>query len=62
LCKQERQQGQELLRRAMLDVETPDWDAVWNAADRFKHAVVLTREVDVENEAIALSLLGTGER
>lgn len=37
-------------------------DAVAGALDCFKEAVLLAREVDVESEAIALSMLGKGER
>ncbi len=34
-------------------------DGIWAVVDHYKEAVVLTREKDVENEAIALSRLGS---
>ena len=61
MCAQARLKGEELLQQALRGSEEFDMSSVLLAVDQFKQAELLTREVDVENEAIALSRLGSGE-
>ena len=51
-----------MLTDALLGGESLDMGAVHLALDQFKVAALLTREVDTEGEAVALSRLGSGER
>lgn len=55
---QAREQGSRMLQRALHAEEELSMDAVAGALDCFKEAVLLARELDVESEAIALSMLG----
>ena len=50
--------GNELLTVATLEVDCINIDLVWDAIDWFKTASILTRDQDLEQEAIALSHLG----
>lgn len=55
---QARQAGDDLLEQGVRGGEELSMDAVYAAIDRYKEAAVLTREHDLEAEAIALSRLG----
>ncbi|KAK9786589.1 hypothetical protein WJX73_006927 [Symbiochloris irregularis] len=52
-----RVQADQQLSDCMLGDDSLDMDIVWQAVDSFKYAVVLTRELDIESEARALSRL-----
>jgi tetratricopeptide (TPR) repeat protein len=49
--------GVELLDRALSE-ETLSMDAVWDVIDWLRRAIILTRELDIEQEAAALSHMG----
>ena len=51
--------GDALLQSVLENQEMLNMDGVWAAADFYKQAAVLTKESDTENEAIALSRLGS---
>ncbi|XP_031557583.1 uncharacterized protein LOC116294175 [Actinia tenebrosa] len=55
---QAREYGHQLLDIATLDEESLNMNLVWDAIDWYKRAAILTRELDLEQEAIALSHLG----
>ena len=48
----------EILEKLLLDEECLQMDMVWKVVDLYKEAIILTRELDMEVEAIALSRLG----
>lgn len=48
-------QGDRRLAQCLQDEETLDMDTIWAVADDFKYAAIITRELDIESEAIALS-------
>ncbi|XP_031557582.1 uncharacterized protein LOC116294173 [Actinia tenebrosa] len=50
--------GNEVLNIATLNEESLNMNLVWDAVDWYKRAAILTRELDLEQEAIALSHLG----
>ena len=51
-------QGDDLLDQILKNEEDLNVDMVWEVCDWYKQASILTRENDVEMEAIALSRLG----
>ena len=51
-------QGDQLLQLALQEEEELDMPSIFEVIDRYKQAVVLAREVDIEQEAIADSRLG----
>nr|KAG5691789.1 hypothetical protein BaRGS_003185 [Batillaria attramentaria] len=53
-----REKGEELLAHVLLDEEDLNIDAVWTVVDAFKESAMLTREHDIELEAMAYSALG----
>ncbi|KAK7476449.1 hypothetical protein BaRGS_00032284 [Batillaria attramentaria] len=53
-----RERGEELLGHVLLDEEDLNIDAVWTVVDAFKESAMLTREHDIELEAMAYSALG----
>ena len=55
---QARVQGDQLLQLALQEQEELDMTLIFEVIDWFKQAVVLSREVDIEQEAIAESRLG----
>ena len=55
---QARSQGDELLELAMQGEENLDMDLIFDVIDWYKQAVVLAREIDLEQEAIGSSRLG----
>ncbi|XP_020917560.1 uncharacterized protein LOC110254854 [Exaiptasia diaphana] len=50
--------GSELLETALKEEENLNMDIVWDVIDWYKRAVILARELDLEQEAIALGRLG----
>ncbi|CAH1780689.1 unnamed protein product [Owenia fusiformis] len=52
------QTGDELLEHITLDQEDINIDMVWEVVDWYKKSILLTRELDLEREAIAHSKLG----
>lgn len=48
-------QADQQLSDCMLGDDQMNMDAVWQVADSYKYAVVITRELDIESEARALS-------
>lgn len=48
----------DILHSLLMDEENLSMDMVWKVVDLYKEAIILTREKDVEMEAIALSRLG----
>ena len=55
---QARSQGDELLELAMQGEENLDMDLIFDVIDWYKQAIVLAREIDLEQEAIGSSRLG----
>ncbi|KAJ8305731.1 hypothetical protein KUTeg_016276 [Tegillarca granosa] len=55
---QSRQTGDDLLKMVLIDEETLNIEMVWDIIDWYRQAIVLTRDLDMEMEAIALSRLG----
>lgn len=49
------QLGDSLVNRALMHSESLDMELVWSAVDKFREAGVLTRERDIETEAIAVA-------
>ena len=52
---QARQRGEELLAHCLSDSEALDMDSIWLVVDAFQDAAILSREMDIESEATALS-------
>ncbi|KAK9786592.1 hypothetical protein WJX73_006944 [Symbiochloris irregularis] len=52
-----RMQADQRLHESLHGDETLDMDGVWQAADSYKHAVIITRGLDIASEAQALSRL-----
>ena len=50
--------GDELLERATRYYETVDINMVWEIIDWYKQAILLARELDIEQEAIAMQRIG----
>ena len=50
--------GDELLERATRYYETVDINMVWEIIDWYKQAILLARELDMEQEAIAMQRIG----
>lgn len=57
-CMQTRLTGDELLNKTINVDEGVDFAAVWQVIDLYKESIILTRENDVEEEAISLTRLG----
>ena len=55
---QKRKVADSLFRAHIFGEEVVNFDFVWDVIDMFKHAVILTREKDAEQEAISLSRMG----
>ncbi|XP_057849615.2 uncharacterized protein LOC131060404 [Cryptomeria japonica] len=55
---QARCQGDDLLRRALLDSEEIGVELVWDAIDWYRHSISLSKYKDLESEAISLSRIG----
>ena len=55
LAPKARLQGDIQLTQSLQNNDTLDMDVIWNVADSFKHAIIITRELDIESEAMALS-------
>ncbi|XP_057292718.1 uncharacterized protein LOC130621447 [Hydractinia symbiolongicarpus] len=55
---QVRLKADDVLHSLLMDEENLSMDMVWKVVDLYKEAIILTREKDVEMEAIALSRLG----
>ena len=55
---QAREQGDQLLKTALMEQEELDMTLIFEVIDWYKQAVVLAREVEIEQEAIAESRLG----
>ena len=57
-CLQKRMMADQLLETYIYDVEDLDVNAIWQVIDYYTESVVLTRENDVEQEAISLTKIG----
>ncbi|KAK3715935.1 hypothetical protein QZH41_005274 [Actinostola sp. cb2023] len=55
---QAREMGSQLLDIAVKEEEVLDVEAIWDVIDWYTRAAILARELDLEQEAIALSRLG----
>ncbi|EDO35263.1 predicted protein [Nematostella vectensis] len=55
---QAREHGNQLLEIAVKEEEELNMDLIWDVIDWFKQATIFARELDLEQEAIALSRLG----
>lgn len=53
-----RQTGDDLLEKATRYYETIDMNMVWEIIDWYKQAILLARELDIEQEAIAMQRIG----
>lgn len=51
-------QGDQMFEEQIHEAETINFDTMWEIVDIYKESLLQTREVDLENEAIALSRLG----
>lgn len=52
---QARQRGENLLAASLADSESLDMDSIWLVVDAYKDAAILSREMDIVNEATAFS-------
>ena len=50
--------GDELLERATRYYETVDMNMVWEIIDWYNQAILLARELDMEQEAIVMQRIG----
>lgn len=48
----------DMVNSAVHDQESVDMEILWSAVDRYRESIVLTKEKDVEFEAIGYSCLG----
>lgn len=55
---QARCQGDDLLKKALLDNEEVGVELVWDAIDWYRHSISLSKYKDLESEAISLSRIG----
>ena len=54
-CLQARTQAEDLLDICLHKEEQLDMDGIWTVVDSYKYAIVITRELDIECEVMALS-------
>ena len=54
-CEQELANAEALVRKCLQDFEDLNMDTLWEAADMYKAAIVLTRDNDITGEAKACS-------
>jgi hypothetical protein len=60
LCEssKERERADRMVRTEFFEKESPSFDALWEAVDYYKQAIIKAREIDIENEALATAQLG----
>ena len=53
-----RKRADSALQAALHDYESLNMEMVWTAVDLYRQSIILTRDQDIENEAISNSSLG----